>query len=160
MNAARTQLNAVLILTEFGIQPVVIDLNVDTVQHLTNAGTPAIYGDATRRDILEAASIRDAKYLLITVPDVLIRTVSILTAKDLNPELHIFARARYIQERAWLEEVGATDVCTEEGEVALGLTVLLLRKMGADEHRIQAEIKRIEKEFSVREPDELGSDNQ
>jgi CPA2 family monovalent cation:H+ antiporter-2 len=139
------------ILNEFGVQPVVLDLNVDTVRSLSSAGKPAFYGDATRRDLLEAAGIRDAKFLLITVPDVLARTVAILTAKDLNPELYIIVRARYLQERAWLEEMGATDVCTEEGEVAIGLSALLLRKIGAPEDRIRAEIARIKTELNHRE---------
>ena len=80
----------------------------------------------------------------------LVRTVVILTAKDLNPELRVFARARYIQERAWLEEVGATGVVTEEAETALGLAVLLLREMNADEDRIRNEIRKIQEELQPR----------
>ena len=138
------------ILREFGVRPVVIDLNLDTVKGLSESGKFGVYGDATRPDILEAAGIRKAKYLLVTVPEVLVRTVVILTAKDLNPELRVFARARYIQERAWLEEVGATGVVTEEAETALGLAVLLLREMNADEDRIEKEIRKIQEEFHPR----------
>ncbi|MCY2983720.1 MAG: cation:proton antiporter [Planctomycetota bacterium] len=138
------------ILREFGVRPVVIDLNLDTVKGLSESGKFGVYGDATRPDILEAAGIRKAKYLLVTVPEVLVRTVVILTAKDLNPELRVFARARYIQERAWLEEVGATGVVTEEAETALGLAVLLLREMHADEDRIEKEIRKIQEELHPR----------
>jgi len=132
------------ILTEFGVKPVVIDLNLDTVRRLTDAGKLAVYGDATQREILEAAGIKQAKYLLVTIPEVLVRTVMILAAKDLNPDVHVFARARYIQERAWLEEVGAAGVVTEEAETAVGLAVLLLREVGADEERIRCEVTRIQ----------------
>ncbi len=135
------------ILSEFAVRPVVVDLNIDTVRDLSEAGKLAIYGDATQRDILEAAGIREAKYLLVTIPEVLVRTVVILAAKDLNPELRVFVRARYIQERAWLEEVGATGVVTEEAETAVGLAVILLREVGADEERIRSEIRRIQAEL-------------
>jgi monovalent cation:H+ antiporter-2, CPA2 family len=135
------------ILKEFGIRPVVVDLNLDTVRGLTESGNLAVYGDATQQDILEASGIREAKYLLVTTPEVLGRTVMILAAKNLNPALRVFARARYIQERAWLEEVGATGVVTEEAETAVGLAVLLLREVGADEERIQKEIRRIQEEL-------------
>jgi CPA2 family monovalent cation:H+ antiporter-2 len=138
------------ILSEFGVRPVVVDLNPDTVRGLAESGQLAIYGDATQREILDAAGIREAKYLLVTVPEVLIRTVVILAAKDLNSELRVFARARYIQERAWLEEVGATGVVTEEAETALGLAVLLLREVGAGEERIRKEIQRIRDQFHLR----------
>jgi monovalent cation:H+ antiporter-2, CPA2 family len=135
------------VLKNFGVRSVVVDLNLDTVRGLADAGELAIYGDATQRDILEAARIQAAKYLLVTIPEVLARTVVILAAKDLNPHLRVFARARYLQERAWLEEVGATGVVTEEGETAIGLAVLLLREMGAPEDRIQEEIHMIQSEL-------------
>ena len=131
------------ILKEFGVRPVVVDLNLDTIKRLEKLGELAVYGDASQRDILEAAGIMQAKYLLVTVPEVLVRTVVILAAKDLNPELRVFVRARYIQERAWLEEVGATEVITEEAETAVGLAVILLREVGADEEHIRSEIRRI-----------------
>lgn len=141
---------AARILGDFQIEPVIIDLNLDTVRSLTAAGRLAIYGDATRRDILEAAGTTDAKYLLVTIPELVTRTLVILTAKNLNPALSVFARARYLQERAWLEEVGATQISIEEAETALGLAVLLLREVGADESRIRDESQRIQAELYLR----------
>lgn len=135
------------ILRDFGVKPVVIDLNLDTVKSLAESGTLSVYGDATRPEILTAAGIKHAKYLLVTVPAVLARTVIILAAKNLNPELRVFVRARYIQERAWLAEVGATGVVTEEAETAVGLAVLLLREMDANEERIRTEINKIQGEL-------------
>ncbi len=141
------------ILREFDIRPVVIDLNLDTIHSLTAAGELAIYGDATRREILIAAGIREAKYLLVTVPEVLVRTLVIIASKELNAGLRVFARARYIHERAWLEEVGADEICTEEAETALGLAAVLLREVGADEQRVRDEIQRIERELGSQRPE-------
>jgi CPA2 family monovalent cation:H+ antiporter-2 len=141
---------AARVLCDFDVEPVIIDLNIDVVRALTSAGKLAVYGDATRRDLLEAAGIGRAKYLLVTIPDLLTRTLVILTAKDLNPELTIFARARYLQEHSWLEEVGATQISTEEAETALGLALLVLREIGADEERIRAEESRIRTELAPR----------
>jgi monovalent cation:H+ antiporter-2, CPA2 family len=135
------------ILKNFQIYPVVIDMNLETVRHLVLDGEFAIYGDATRRDILEAAGIRRSNYLLITIPNALARTVVILAAKELNPDLRVFARARYVQERIWLKEVGATGISTEEAETAIGLAVLLLHEVGADEDRIRKEINKIRREL-------------
>jgi len=140
------------ILKDFEIQSVVIDLNLETVRNLVAEDQSAIYGDATRRDILEAAGIRQAKYLLITIPNILARTLIILTGKELNAGLRVFVRARYIGERAWLEEVGATGISTEEAETAIGLAVLLLREVGADGDRIRKEIHKIRSELGVQMP--------
>jgi CPA2 family monovalent cation:H+ antiporter-2 len=136
------------ILRDFQIHSVVVDLNLESIRSLASSGQPAIYGDATRRDILEAAGVRRANYLLVTIPDILTRTVVIVTAKELNPGLRVFVRARYVGERAWLEEVGATGISTEEAETAIGLAILLLQEVGADEDRIRKEIQKIRRELA------------
>jgi CPA2 family monovalent cation:H+ antiporter-2 len=138
------------ILKDFDIHVVIIDLNLDTVRNLIESGQAAIYGDASRRDILEAVGIRKADYLLVTIPDILTRTAVIVTAREMNPGLHVFTRARYLQERAWLDEMGATDICTEEAETAIGLAILLLREIGANGDRIQKEIQDIRRELGTR----------
>jgi CPA2 family monovalent cation:H+ antiporter-2 len=141
------------ILKDFDIPVVIIDLNLDTVRNLIESGQAAIYGDASRRDILNAAGVQEADYLLVTIPDILTRTAVIATARELNPELHVFTRARYLQERVWLEEMGATDISTEEAETAIGLAILLLREIGADGDRIQKEIQHIRRELGMRRRD-------
>src|SRR6185295_1748891 len=66
------------ILKDFGITPVVVDLNVDTVAGVSATGGFAIYGDASHRDILKVAGIETARYLLITLPDLETRTVIVI----------------------------------------------------------------------------------
>jgi hypothetical protein len=70
-----------------------------------------------------------------------------------SDELHVLTRARYLQERPWLEEVGVDDICIEEAETAIGLAILLLREVGADYSRIQKEIQTIRAELGVRRRD-------
>ena len=134
---------AARLLQDFGVQIIIIDLNLDAVTDLTERRISAIYGDAGRQDILDAAGIRGANYLLVTVPDVFVRTLVIINAKEMNPDLKVFARARYLNEIAWLQEIGATHICTEEAETALGLARMLLREMGAEEERMRVEIERV-----------------
>ena len=141
------------ILRDFGIPLVIIDLNVDTVRNLIGSGQAAIYGDASRRDILKAAGAQEAEYLLVTIPDVLTRTAVIVTAREMNAQLHVFTRARYLHERVWLEEMGATDIVAEEAETAIGLAILLLREIGADGNRIQKEIQDIRRELGLQRRD-------
>jgi CPA2 family monovalent cation:H+ antiporter-2 len=137
------------ILKDFRVEPVIVDLNVDTIANLAAAGELAVYGDAAQREILTAAGVSDAKYLLVTVPDLQTRTVVIIVARELNPNLRVFVRARYLEERAWLEEIGATEACFEEAEAAIGLATLLLQEMGANEDRVRSEVQRIRTRFAV-----------
>ncbi len=138
------------ILRDFDIQPTIIDMNIDTVKTLTSSGHAAIYGDAGRQEILEAAGIKEASYLLVTLPDLASRFPVIATAKSSNPNLKVFVRARYLGERAMLEESGATAVAYEESEIAVALANYLLLDVGATSSEIEREADRIRNESSVR----------
>jgi CPA2 family monovalent cation:H+ antiporter-2 len=145
---------ACAILKQFGVTSVIIDLNIDTVMKLAEAGQLSVFGDAGRRDILEAAGVSSAEYLLVTIPDPHARTVIVIVAKELNPGLKVFVRAHYLGERAWLQEIGATEVCFEEAEAAASLAALLLREMGADEERINLEVSRTRTRLALHGGDE------
>lgn len=137
------------ILSDFGIQPTVIELNVDTVTGLSKANHPVIYGDATRREILRAAGVEKASYLIVTIPDLTGRMPVVATARMMNPELVIITRARYLKERAMLEEMGATLVRYEEAEAAVALAETLLERIGARPEAIQGEVTRVRAELSA-----------
>lgn len=130
------------ILREFEVQPVIIDMNLDTIRALQESGVPAVYGNASQRAILENARIDSARFLLITAPDQSVQTEVAHTARDIKADLRIFARSRYIQDSEWLRAAGANVVCSEEAMVAAGMAMELLREMNASEDRIQAEIRR------------------
>ena len=131
------------ILRDFDIEPVVIDMNVDTVLKLNEEGRKAVYGDAARTDILKAAGIEKARYLLVTLPEAAARIPVIITAKDLNPQLRVLTRARFVREAPLLEEIGANQVSFEEVEGAVSLAALLLKEVGADDARVAQERERI-----------------
>ena len=137
------------ILKDFRITPVILELNADTVSNLVAAGERAIYGDASRREVLEAAGIRSARYLIVTVPDLTGRIPIVATARLLNSKIRIIARARYINERAMLGELGTDAVCYEEAEAAVALAATMLTEMGAKPGAIAAETERVRAELAV-----------
>jgi CPA2 family monovalent cation:H+ antiporter-2 len=132
-----------------GIESVVIDVNPDTVATLASEGRLALYGDATRREILEAAGVERASHLVVTLPHSLNRAPLIAAARELNPSLQIFVRARYLRERRDLELAGATAACFEEAEAAVGLAVRVLRALGTDEARVAREAEVIRRELAM-----------
>lgn len=138
------------ILTRFGVSPTVIDLNLDTVKKIKAQGISAIYGDAGRREILIAAGIEHASFLLVTLPDLTSRIPVIATARLLNPKIAIITRARYLAEHAMLEDSGADDVAYEEAEVAVTLADSILRRLNVDPIEIAREAARIRSELSAR----------
>ena len=137
------------ILREFGIRPVVVDLNADTIATLRAEGQYAIYGDAAAEEILTSAGVEKARYLLITPPDILATMPVIVAARTLNANIRIMVRARFLSDRTLLEEVGATAACFDEAEAAVALAENLLRDVGAPQQRIDEESNKIREEFAV-----------
>ncbi len=88
------------ILRDFRIDPVIVDLNVDTVKRLRGEGLRAVYGDASSKEILLSAGIERAEELILTLPDEAARDAILATARALKPEVRVIVRARYIGERA------------------------------------------------------------
>ncbi|HEY7513441.1 MAG TPA: cation:proton antiporter [Vicinamibacteria bacterium] len=135
-------------LRQSGLETVVVDLNLDTVSSLGREGRLALFGDASHPDVLKQAGLRRASYLLVTLPHSVNRGPLIAAARNLSPSCRIFVRARYLRERAELEQAGATTACFEEVEAAVALTEQLLRDFGRDEATVLRECERIRKEFA------------
>ncbi len=117
-------------LRDGGLSTVVIDMNVDTVQSLAKAGRKAIYGDATKREVLEQAGIHRAVHLVVTLPHTEGRSSLVLAARELNPSVEISVRARYLAEREPLDKSGASKVVFEEGEAGIALARHVLTARG------------------------------
>lgn len=139
------------ILRSNGIETVVMDMNMDTVQQLTREGRAAIYGDAYNIEVMEPAMAR-ATHLVITLPHSTNRGPVIVAAKLINPDIKVFVRARHLREREELEQVGADEACYEEVEAAVALGRLVLFDRGADEETIRTESMRIRQSFLTSAP--------
>jgi CPA2 family monovalent cation:H+ antiporter-2 len=133
------------------IHPVIIDMNVDTIAFLHENGIEAVFGDASKADILKAAGIEQASYLVITPPDLASRLPVASTARNLNENVIIYSRAHYIKERAMLEKMGVSKVCCEEVEAAISIAGMVLQNEGADEIRVKEEATDIREKFAVME---------
>jgi monovalent cation:H+ antiporter-2, CPA2 family len=137
------------LLRQTGLQTVVIDLNLDTVKALAREGRVALYGDASRREILKQAGAEHATHLVVTLPHSVNRGPLITAARQLNSSLRILVRARYLRERRDLEQAGASAACFEEVEAAVALARTLLQEIGTDDHTIQRETAAIRLELAA-----------
>jgi len=140
------------LLRKTGLETVVVDMNMDTVQSLTRQGRPAIYGDAFNIEVMHQALPR-ATHLIITLPHSANRNPLIAAAKLINPEIKVFVRARYIAERGELNQVGADGAVFEEAEAAVALAKLVLSDRGSDEGTIRSETVRLRRELVPKDDD-------
>ncbi|MCC6579496.1 MAG: cation:proton antiporter [Phycisphaeraceae bacterium] len=131
-----------------GMDTVVVDLNMDTIQNLTRQGRKAIYGDAYNIEVIGHAVAR-ATHLVITLPHADNRATLIAAARRMNAEMKVFVRARYIGDRAELIQVGADEACYEEAEAAVALARLVLRDCEETSETIEAETDRIRRRYDM-----------
>jgi voltage-gated potassium channel len=84
---------AALELHAAGTSFVVVDPNEPSIQQATERGYLALVGDATADEVLERAGIRRARGLIATTGSDATNLYIVLSARVLNPELYIVARA-------------------------------------------------------------------
>jgi voltage-gated potassium channel len=97
-------------LTKQELPFVVIDSNPDRVERVAELSPYVISGDATIEENLRAAGVDRARGLATCLPDDADNVYTVLTARDLNPNLHIVARAVEEQAEAKLIRAGANRV--------------------------------------------------
>jgi voltage-gated potassium channel len=89
---------------------IVIERNPQTVAELMDIGVAVLVRDATLEETLREAGVEHAKALATCLPDDADNVYVVLTARDLNPNLHIVARAAEEQAEAKLIRAGANRV--------------------------------------------------
>ncbi|HYE02545.1 MAG TPA: NAD(P)-binding protein, partial [Phycisphaerales bacterium] len=139
------------LLRDAGVQTVIVDMNIDTVRALTRSGRLAIYGDATRREVLEHAGIRRAVHLVVTLPSATGRGALVLTARELSPEVEIIVRARHLAERESLLQAGAGRIIFEEGEAGIALARHVMERRGLDRQTIDGLLGAVRKVWRMEE---------
>ncbi len=134
------------ILRDNGIEPVVVEMNIETVRELRAAGLPAVHGDAASREILLHAGIEGAESLLITASGLDSRAIA-SAALELAPSIRVISRAGYLREAKALRAAGVAAVFSCEGEVALSMTAWLMHALGATDEQIDRERERVRREL-------------
>lgn len=138
------------LLTEFGINPMIIEKNVDAVLELQHRGKQAMYGDASRQELLRAAGLDSAAYLVVTVPHAEISLQIISAAREVAPVVRILARAEYINETDAFFQAGAAIIRSDEAESAAALAEALLEDIDAPADRIAVLVSNIRNELAPR----------
>jgi CPA2 family monovalent cation:H+ antiporter-2 len=131
------------LLAESGVEPSVVEMNLETVRKLRSEGIRAVYGDASRAEILEQAGAADAVGLILSAPVEGGAKGIVRRARELNPRLFVVARCAYLAEIDPLRTAGADAAFSGEGEIALAMTEFVLKRLGATPEQIDRERARV-----------------
>ena len=127
------------------IPRLVVEADPARLDKLKELGVPVLYGDAGSSEILDHASLEDARALVITLPDDAAAAAVVVTARKLAPAVRIVARASTWDGARRLKAEGANDVVRPELEGGIEIvrrTLLDLDLPVADVQRYTEIIRR------------------
>ncbi|MCB2186595.1 MAG: NAD-binding protein [Deltaproteobacteria bacterium] len=119
-------------LKEVGVQTVVIEKNETVMRRLEAEGTLYVLGEATEDESLMAAGIERARGLVATVSSDADNVYIVLSARGINPNLFIIARAVEPGGERKLKRAGANKVVSPYFIGARRIAQMLLRPSVAD----------------------------
>lgn len=130
-----------------GIEPTIIEMNIETFRNLQNAGVRVVYGDANQKEVLNQAGAGSAASVIFSASGSGRMAEAFRRARQLNPAIQLVVRADYVAETPSLLKAGVNEVISDDGEVALALTTSILKKFGATPEQLAEEHERTRKEM-------------
>ena len=121
----------------------IVELNAQTVRKARAEGEPAFYGDATREEILRALGVDRARMLVIAISDPAATRAMVRVARDINTQLYIVARTRYVVEIPELTRLGANAVIPEEFETSIEIFARVLAHYNVPRDEIERLVSEI-----------------
>lgn len=138
--------NLTKVLHRLGIQYLVLELNAETVRAARAQGVPIQYGDAGRQLALQHTGVAQAAIMVLAISDPVMTRHAVALAREMNPDLHIIVRTRYMSEVAGLFDLGASEVVPEEFETSVEIFSRVLRQYGVSRNVIEREVEEVRKE--------------
>jgi CPA2 family monovalent cation:H+ antiporter-2 len=116
---------------------VVVDSNPGRTDQARDAGYPTVFGDAGAEPVLEAAGVRRARLVIITVPDPMGMRLVVERIHSINPDVHIVARSTTVEQLEELGRLGVYEAVHPESEAGLELGRQALNHLGVPVGDIQ-----------------------
>jgi len=138
--------NLARVLRRVQVPYLVLELNAEAVRDASSQGERIVYGDATRREVLHHVGLEQARILVIAVSDPVATRHTVWLARQMNPDIHVIVRTRYMSEIQDLVELGADDVIPEEFETSVEIFSRVLREYGIARHVIHRQVSKIRSE--------------
>lgn len=120
--------NLAKVLKYLKISHVVIETNPFIVRAERKRGEQIIFGDASKPEILEHANIAKARIMVVAISDAAASRQIAALARQLNSNLHVIVRTRYILEVEPLFKLGANEVIPEEFETSVEILSRVLKR--------------------------------
>jgi CPA2 family monovalent cation:H+ antiporter-2 len=118
-----------------------LDLDPARVREAAAAGEQVVFGDAARREVLQAAGLSRARALVVSYADVQSALKILHVAHELRPDLPVIVRTRDDSDIDRLKAAGAAEVVAEIMEGSLMLASHALMVLGMPLNRVLRRIR-------------------
>ncbi len=135
------------ILKRLNMQFAIIELDHRRFEQAKEAGMSVIYGNASQEIVLEAAGIKNATLLILTIPDLVATRSTIFHSKRLNGHLKIVARTAGPDYFQVMKELGVSEVVLPEFEASLEMTRQSLLHLNVPPTEVQRHTDTIRQEL-------------
>lgn len=135
------------VLRAAGLPVVVIELNHAIFNDLRADGVPAVWGDVTSEEILRAAGLKNARMLILTVPDADTVKLAAERARRLAAQVPVIARAARVQVIDELKRIGATSAVLPEFEGGMEMARQAMIRSGIDPAQAERTILEVKERY-------------
>jgi CPA2 family monovalent cation:H+ antiporter-2 len=125
------------VLQRWGMQFVIVELDHRRFEQAKKEGMSVVYGDAGQEAVLDAAGVKDAALLVLTVPGLVVARKVAVQAKRLNNRIKIVARTSGPDYFDMLRDAGVSEVVLPEFEGSLEMTRQSLLHLGVPPTEVQ-----------------------
>jgi len=133
------------VLHETGIKHVIVDLDAEKIAEAKEDGDSVVFGDFTKREVLESAGIEQAKVAVVAISDPTATEHGLWLIKKLNSAVHTVIRTRSNKDVAELLKLGADEVIPEEFETSIEIFSRVLSRFHVPRNVIEQEVSIIRK---------------
>jgi CPA2 family monovalent cation:H+ antiporter-2 len=134
-------------LEQHGLSYVVVEADRRLAETLRAEEVQAIYGDATREEVLAAAFPQNARLLVVALPDAFQARQVIALARKLNGEIETVVRTHTDAEAAYLDKEAHVGLAVMgEREIALSISEFALQRLGVEAEHAKATLERLRAE--------------
>lgn len=140
------------ILRESGIPFVIIELDHRQFEMLRHEDMAVVYGHAGQDVVLEAADVKRASLLVLTIPAIVVARSAVEHARRLNPTLRVVARATGSDDFGILKELGVDEVVLPEFEASMEMARQSLLRLNLPEDEVDHRIADVHREFYAHFP--------
>jgi CPA2 family monovalent cation:H+ antiporter-2 len=130
-------------LDQMRIPFVVVDYNQEVINSLKKKGIEAIYGDPTENEVLEAAGIKDARFVILAFPDAFSQEEIVTRVQKINPKCKIISRVHKDEDYDSMKLLKVEKLIQPEFEGALSIIRSILSSMGKTKDEINDKTKRL-----------------